>query len=101
MPGMMAGKRNDRVQRAGDFNARAQAVVDKTEIRRAVREANQLRKIAINCITFGDKNDTDFLAPMAKENGGGEIWFDGELVRKDGIFVVEDLKALNPENLLG
>lgn len=48
-------------------------VVDKNEIRRAVREANQLRKIAINCITFGDKNDTDFLEPMAKENGGRHI----------------------------
>jgi len=48
-------------------------VVDKVEIRRAVREANQLRKFTINCITFGDKNDTDFLEPMAKENGGRHI----------------------------
>jgi len=48
-------------------------VTDKNEIRRAVREANQLRKIAIHCITFGDKNDTDFLKPMAEENGGRHI----------------------------
>lgn len=31
--------------------------------------------------------------------GGGEIWFDGELIRKDGLFVPKDLKPLNPENL--
>ena len=34
------------------------------------------------------------------EWGGGEIWFDGELIRKDGIFIVDDLKKLNPEYLL-
>lgn len=33
------------------------------------------------------------------EYGGGEIHFDDELVRKDGMFVVEDLVPLNPENL--
>ena len=48
-------------------------VVDKDEIRRRVREQNQLRKVAIHCITFGDKNDTDFLKPMAEENGGRHI----------------------------
>ena len=31
--------------------------------------------------------------------GGGEIWFDSELIRKDGLFVPKDLKPLNPENL--
>jgi len=31
--------------------------------------------------------------------GGGEIWFDNELIRKDGRFVPKDLKALNPEHL--
>jgi len=31
--------------------------------------------------------------------GGGEIWFDDELIRKDGLFVPKDLKPLNPENL--
>ena len=34
------------------------------------------------------------------EWGGGEIYFDNELIRKDGIFVPEDLVVLNPENLL-
>lgn len=51
-------------------------VVDKDEIRRRVREANGLRKIAIHCVTFGDKNDTDFLRPLAEENGGRHIHVD-------------------------
>jgi len=33
------------------------------------------------------------------EYGGGEIYFDGELVRKDGRFLGE-LAALNEENLV-
>lgn len=35
------------------------------------------------------------------EYGGGEIWFDGVLVRKDGRFVLPELEGLNPENLSG
>ncbi len=31
--------------------------------------------------------------------GGGEVWFEGELIRKDGLFVPKDLKPLNPANL--
>jgi aminopeptidase len=31
--------------------------------------------------------------------GGGEIWFDGELIRKNGLFVPKDLKPLNPQAL--
>jgi aminopeptidase len=30
-------------------------------------------------------------------HGGGEIWLDGKLLRKDGIFVMEEFKALNPK----
>ena len=33
------------------------------------------------------------------EWGGGVVWFDGELIRKDGHFVPADLKPLNPERL--
>ena len=33
------------------------------------------------------------------EYGGGEIWFDGVLVRKDGLFVLPELEALNPDRL--
>lgn len=42
----------------------------------------------------------DLVCIQRPEYGGGEIWFDGELVRKDGLFVMDDLKSLNPENLL-
>ena len=31
--------------------------------------------------------------------GGGEIWFDGTLVRKDGLFVLPELMDLNPDRL--
>jgi aminopeptidase len=41
----------------------------------------------------------DITLIQTHEYGGGEIYFDGELVRKDGVFVVDDLKPLNPENL--
>jgi aminopeptidase len=33
------------------------------------------------------------------EWGGGEVWFDDELVRKNGLFVARDLKGLNPAKL--
>ncbi len=41
----------------------------------------------------------DLVLIQTKEYGGGEIYLDGELIRKDGLFVVDDLKCLNPENL--
>lgn len=43
----------------------------------------------------------DMVLIQTREWGGGEMYFDGELVRKDGLFVLEELKALNPENLKG
>ena len=33
------------------------------------------------------------------EAGGGEIYFDSRLIRKDGRFVIPELEALNPERL--
>ena len=42
----------------------------------------------------------DLIQIQTKEYGGGEIYFDDVLVRKDGIFVLEELKGLNPENLV-
>ena len=42
----------------------------------------------------------DMVLIQRPEWGGGEIWFDGELIRKDGRFVVRDLQALNPQRLL-
>ena len=41
----------------------------------------------------------DMVLIQRKEWGGGEVWFDGELIRKDGIFLTKDLKPLNPANL--
>lgn len=42
----------------------------------------------------------DLVCIQRKEYGGGEIWFDDVLIRKDGLFVLEELKCLNPENLV-
>lgn len=42
----------------------------------------------------------DLVLIQTPEYGGGEVYLDGELVRKDGLFVTEDLKVLNPENLI-
>jgi aminopeptidase len=41
----------------------------------------------------------DMVLIQRKEWGGGEVWFDGELIRKDGIFLPKELKPLNPANL--
>ena len=41
----------------------------------------------------------DLVCIQTPEWGGGEIWFDDKLVRKDGRFVISELTALNPENL--
>ena len=30
---------------------------------------------------------------------GGEVWFDGQLIRKDGLFQPRELQPLNPKNL--
>ncbi|MBI4615915.1 MAG: aminopeptidase [Planctomycetes bacterium] len=38
----------------------------------------------------------DLVQIQRPDYGGGEIWFDGELVRKDGRFVPENLRALDP-----
>lgn len=41
----------------------------------------------------------DLVLIQTPEYGGGEIYFDDVLVRKDGLFVVPELECLNPENL--
>jgi aminopeptidase len=41
----------------------------------------------------------DMVLIQRKDWGGGEVWFDDELIRKDGIFLPKDLKPLNPQNL--
>lgn len=42
----------------------------------------------------------DMVQIQRPEYGGGEIRFDGELIRKEGLFVPDDLKKLNPDYLL-
>ncbi|HEV2395127.1 MAG TPA: aminopeptidase [Verrucomicrobiae bacterium] len=41
----------------------------------------------------------DMVLIQRPEWGGGEIWLDGELIRKDGIFLPKDLRPLNPQHL--
>lgn len=41
----------------------------------------------------------DLIYRMQPEYGGGEIWFDDTLVQKDGHYLIEDLRPLNPEHL--
>ena len=43
----------------------------------------------------------DMVCIQRPEFGGGEIRFDGELIRKDGLFVPKALQKLNPAHLLG
>jgi len=40
----------------------------------------------------------DMVCIQRPEYGGGEMWFDDVLVRKDGLFVPEALHALNPDH---
>lgn len=42
----------------------------------------------------------DIVNIQTPEYGGGEIYFDDVLIRKDGRFVLPELECLNPENLM-
>ena len=57
-----------------------------------------------NCYEDADNGNTsaihwDLVLIQRPEYGGGKIYFDDVLVRENGIFVAEELKALNPEFL--
>lgn len=41
----------------------------------------------------------DLVKIQTPKMGGGEIWFDNKLIRKDGLFVIPELENLNPKNL--
>lgn len=41
----------------------------------------------------------DLVCIQRPDYGGGEVWFDGQLVRKDGLFAADDLLGLNPDQL--
>lgn len=49
----------------------------------------------------GNRSDVhwDLILLQRPEYGGGELWFDDVLVRKDGRFVLPELEGLNPERL--
>lgn len=42
----------------------------------------------------------DMVCIQRRDHGGGEIWFDDKLVRKDGLFIPKVLQKLNPDFLL-
>ncbi|MEG0372057.1 MAG: aminopeptidase, partial [Clostridium sp.] len=41
----------------------------------------------------------DLVFIQRPEYGGGDIYFDDVLIRRDGIFTIPELESLNPENL--
>ena len=41
----------------------------------------------------------DMVCIQRPEYGGGEVWFDGKLIRKDGLFLPKQLLGLNPDRL--
>lgn len=43
----------------------------------------------------------DLVLIQTPEYGGGEVWFDDVLIRKDGHFLLPELDGLNPERLRG
>jgi len=52
---------------------------------------------------FGNGNKSqihwDMVCIQRPDYGGGEIYFDDKLVRKDGLFTLPELQALNPDRL--
>lgn len=42
----------------------------------------------------------DIVCIQRPDYGGGEVWFDGKLIRRDGLFVPKALQKLNPDYLL-
>ncbi|MEM9400622.1 MAG: aminopeptidase [Verrucomicrobiota bacterium] len=42
----------------------------------------------------------DMVCIQRKDYGGGEVWFDGKLIRKNGLFIPKRLQKLNPDYLL-
>ncbi|MEM6885081.1 MAG: aminopeptidase [Verrucomicrobiota bacterium] len=42
----------------------------------------------------------DMVCIQRKDYGGGEVWFDGKMIRKNGLFLPKNLQSLNPRSLL-
>ncbi len=53
--------------------------------------------------TVGNGNKSqihwDIVCIQRPDYGGGEVWFDGRLIRKDGLFIPKSLHKLNPDYL--
>lgn len=53
--------------------------------------------------TYGNGNKSqihwDMVNIQRPDYGGGEIWFDDVLIRRDGLFVLPELQDLNPDRL--
>ena len=43
----------------------------------------------------------DMVCIQRSDYGGGQIEFDGKIIRKDGLFTLAELAGLNPERLGG
>ncbi|MCL1905879.1 MAG: aminopeptidase [Clostridiales bacterium] len=59
-----------------------------------------------NCYDEADNGNKssihwDLVCILRKDFGGGEIYVDGQLIQKDGLFVPDALQGLNPENMRG
>ena len=58
-----------------------------------------MRQAVCEFAIIGKKNQAFAVNIQTPDLGGGEIRFDGVLVRKDGLFVLPDLEGLNPDKL--
>ncbi len=56
---------------------------------------------AYTCCDNGNRSALhwDLVLIQTPEMGGGEIYFDDTIIRKDGRFIIDELDVLNPENL--
>ena len=78
-----------------------------------LQELGHLERIDV-CINNAGINRIDYLEEIKEDDwvhwdlvliqrpeyGGGELWFDDVLIRKDGLFVLPELGQLNPDRLL-
>jgi len=58
---------------------------------------------AYETVGNGNKSQVhwDMVFIQRPDYGGGDVFFDDELIRRNGVFIPADLQALNPENLAG
>ncbi|AYE35863.1 hypothetical protein CP523_11960 [Clostridium septicum] len=68
-------------------------------IRFEFKDEKIIKTAANNSEKLNDIFNTDDGATYIGEFGGGEIYFDDILIRKDGVFIIPELYCLNPENL--